>query len=64
MFYIHIINRGENSFDFPCDKSDSKCDRTALESAQKRNSYRAKAKAIETIRNIQQIYYLKNRWCL
>jgi hypothetical protein len=64
MFYIHIIKRGDNFSDFACDKSDFKCDRTALESAQKRNSRRAKAKAIETIRNIQQIYYLENRWFL
>ncbi|NHC37893.1 hypothetical protein [Scytonema millei] len=64
MFYIQIIKRGENSSNFPCDRFDSDCDRTALESAQKRNSRRAKAKAIETIRNIQQIYYLENQWCL
>ena len=60
MFYIQIINRGENSFDFPCDKSDSKCDRTALESAQNRNSRRAKAKITEISRNVQQVYYLEN----
>lgn len=64
MFYIQIIHRGKNASDFSCDKSDSDCDRTALKSAQKQNSRRAKAKAIETIRNVQQIYYLENRWCL
>lgn len=47
MFYIYIINRGEKSSDFFYDKFDFKCDRTALESAQKRNSRRAKAKATE-----------------
>ncbi|AFY89903.1 MAG: hypothetical protein CLLPBCKN_005436 [Chroococcidiopsis cubana SAG 39.79] len=64
MFYIHIINRGEKPSDFPCDKSDSNCDRTALESAQNKNSRRAKAKAIEIMRHIQQVYYLENRWYL
>jgi hypothetical protein len=64
MFYIHIFSRGEKSSDFPCDKSDSNCDRTALESAQQRNSRWATAKATEIIRNIQQAYYLENRWCL
>jgi len=64
MFYIHIIHRGEKSSDFPCDKFNSKCDITVLESAQNRNSRRAKAKATEIVRNIQRIYYLENRWCL
>ena len=62
MFYIHIINRGEKPSDFPCDKSDFKCDRTALESAQNRNSRRAKTKATELVRNTQQVYYLEHRW--
>lgn len=60
MFYIQIINRGENSSYFPCDKSDFKRDRTALESAQNRNSRRAKAKITEISRNVQQVYYLEN----
>ncbi|MGL4623090.1 hypothetical protein [Chroococcidiopsis sp.] len=64
MFYIQIMNRGENSSGFPYDKSDFKCDRTALESTQNRNSRRAKAKATEIIRHVQQVYYLENRWYL
>ncbi|MDV2995379.1 MAG: hypothetical protein N4J56_005033 [Chroococcidiopsis sp. SAG 2025] len=64
MFYIQIINRGEKPSGFPGDKFDFKCDRTALEAAQKRNSRRAKANAIEIVRNIQQDYYLENRWYL
>jgi hypothetical protein len=48
MFYIHIINRGEKPSDFPYKQFDFKCDRTALESAQNRNSRRAKAKAAES----------------
>ncbi|MBD2309800.1 hypothetical protein H6G17_30780 [Chroococcidiopsis sp. FACHB-1243] len=64
MFYIQIINPGGKPSDFPGDKFDFQCDCTALESAQNKNSRRAKAKAIEIVRNIQQVYYLENRCCL
>lgn len=64
MFYIHIINRGEKFSDFPYNKSDSNCDRTALESAQQANSRKAKTKLTEIVRNTQQIYYLEKRWYL
>ncbi len=62
MFYIHLNHQGGNSKNFPPDKRLSIFIWAEVDPAQKDNSALANAKATAAIRNIQQVYYLENRW--
>ena len=61
MFYIQIIDAGGNSLNFYSNRYVPTSKQSEVEPAPRINSRFARVKATESIRNIQQVYYLEER---